>query len=93
MLYIVDYNGCFVKPSNIEPIFSNYSSMDLTFCKQLCMKNGSKKIMVDEASCSCINSTDELTSVVNQQCFQPCPGNRLQICGGKGVVNIYDNGK
>ncbi|ESO91519.1 hypothetical protein LOTGIDRAFT_228874 [Lottia gigantea] len=94
-----DYIGCFGEEESVLDsyiVLSNYKSMTVSQCQQLCYKKdvlGDVYILVNVNNCYCIYDVtvinEQLTSVNSTFCDIPCPGNDLQKCGFLGYVRAY----
>ena len=104
LLYHKDYHngvsftdkfGCFEIPSWLTPVLSNFSSMELTLCKQLCLATDAEVVLMTLDSCYCGNAslTALLTPSVDDKCKNPCQVHPLQWCGHLGSAITYRVGE
>ena len=70
---------------------SNFSSKSVDNCAAFCTANGATKFFGIEyyGQCFCGNSLDS-TSVPSTGCNYPCDLNSTQVCGGNGVLDLYE---
>lgn len=95
------YLGCFndsaggVRALNAYST-SNYSFMSVGFCQEICSNRGFRLSGVEYAmECHCDHAIQANAQGGQQACNWLCGGtmdkNKLEICGGYGYINIYNN--
>ncbi|XP_059173599.1 uncharacterized protein LOC131954094 [Physella acuta] len=73
----------------------DYSSMSMTLCRQLCQAKPMSHLFISATDCICYDpqsSPDVMSLFVNSSdalCDVPCPGNKLQKCGGVGYFRHH----
>ncbi|KAK7744833.1 hypothetical protein SLS62_009995 [Diatrype stigma] len=83
--------GCFGSRGGFQPFVAVASlpSMDNEVCVSSC--EGFKYAGVYDETCYCAGSLGDATPVDIDECDIPCPGNRLEFCGGL-VDGVGDGG-
>ncbi len=67
--------------------------MTIEFCAQVCqgVEDGDFKFFgLEVTKCFCFKSLNGAQPLSNRNCHVRCPGDRGQLCGGKGVVNVHN---
>ncbi|KAK3797190.1 hypothetical protein RRG08_015164 [Elysia crispata] len=67
----------------------NYATMSVTLCRQVCQTDGHLTFFVSSFACVCGSGPVLAPNVSIAECSKPCPGNRLQICGGTPGDGIF----
>lgn len=85
--------GCFEVNTAMNSVLSNYGSMDLTMCKQLCMATngttGSALLELNNCYCGDVTGLPDF----HGNCIEMCGGNNMQLCGQSGFVQAYSLGR
>ena len=68
-------------------------SMSVTYCVQLCKGQQLDYALLQNFTCSCVDTLPALNIAAKNECLSECPGNKFQYCGGDGDKFSVYNGK
>ena len=87
--YMYNHLGCFYHSSFINLKIDSWNNMTHQVCFEHCKSSGNLYAgLISGDKCYC--GDDIYNDEYPDQCYAPCMGNRVQICGGHYGMNIFD---
>lgn len=82
--------GCYEKDDSLQKI-NRVHEIKISYCIDACIEEKKLYAALETQICYCTNVKNNSHIVEDARCF-PCSLNQNEICGGFGVVALYETG-